>query len=98
MNEENSSLPSVFQYEIKAGNKFYSYGFASVLKENKIVEEWLYEIGSNKEKKVFERFINDQGKHEIEIGLSLSGKTKTRFDVYREDFQNSDSPLVFKRN
>ena len=93
LNEENSSLPSVFQYEIKAGNKFYSYGFAIVLKENKIVEEWLYEIGSNKEKKVFERFINDQGKHEIEIGLSLSGKTKTRFDVYREDFQNSDSLL-----
>lgn len=93
LNDGNSNLPSIFQYEIKAGNKFYSYGFASVLKENKIVEEWLYEIGSSKEKKVFERFINDEGKHEIEIGLSLSGKTKTRFDVYREDFQNSDRLL-----
>ncbi len=89
----NVDLPSIFQYEIKAGNKFYSYGFATVLKENKIIEEWLYEISSNKEKKIFERFINDEGKHEIEIGLSLSGKTETRFDVYREDFQNSNNLL-----
>lgn len=93
LQEGNSSIPSIFQYELKNNGRFYSYGFAIILKDNKIVEEWLYEIGVKKEKKVFERSINESGKHEIEIGLSLSTKTKNRFDVYREDFQDSDSLL-----
>jgi len=93
LQEGNASLPTIFQYELKNNGRFYSYGFAIVLKDNKIVEEWLYEIGPKKEKKIFERSINEAGKHDIEIGLNLSTKTKNRFDVYREDFQNSDSLL-----
>ncbi|MBN2176009.1 MAG: ATP-binding protein [Bacteroidales bacterium] len=93
LNIDNLSKPSIFNYEIKSGDKYYSYGFAAQLNELKIIEEWLYEIGSNKEKKIFERFINDFGKHEIEIGIQLSPKAKKRFDVYKEDFQNSDSLL-----
>ena len=93
LKEGNASLPSIFNYELKAGNKYFSYGFAIVLNENRIIEEWLYEIGQNKDKKIFERFINENGKHEIEIGLKLSPKAKTRFDVYSEDFQKFDKLL-----
>ncbi|MBW8323767.1 MAG: ATP-binding protein [Prolixibacteraceae bacterium] len=93
LKKENLNNPSIFNYEIKAGGKFYSYGFAVKLNEHKILEEWLYEIGNKKEKKVFERFINDFGKHEIEIGIQLSPKAKKRFDVYKEDFQSSDNLL-----
>lgn len=93
LKKENLNNPSIFNYEIKAGGKFYSYGFAVKLNEHKILEEWLYEIGNKKEKKVFERFINDLGKHEIEIGIQLSPKAKKRFDVYKEDFQSSDNLL-----
>ena len=93
LQEGNSLIPTIFNYEIKSNNKFYSYGFAIILKDNKIIEEWLYEVESKKEKKVFDRFINEEGKHEIEIGLSLSSKTKNRFDVYREDFHNSNNLL-----
>ncbi len=93
LNNDNINRPSIFNYEIKAGNKYYSYGFAIQLNKLKIIEEWLYEIGNNREKKVFERFINDTGKHEIEIGLQLSSKAKKRFDVYKEDFENSDNLL-----
>jgi len=93
LKEGNNSLPTIFQYEIKAGNKYYSYGFAIILKDKKITEEWLFEIGKNKDKKIFERFINDEGKHEIEIGLRLESNAKTRFDVYREDFHDSDNLL-----
>jgi len=93
LNEDNLKLPSIFNYELKSGNKYYSYGFAIILNENRIIEEWLYEIGQNKDKKIFERFINEEGKHEIEIGLKLSSKAQTRFDVYREDFQDSDNLL-----
>lgn len=93
LKEGNSSIPTIFQYEIKSEGKYYSYGFAIILKDNHIIEEWLYEIGQNKDKKVFDRSIDKNGKHEIEIGLKLTNKTKTRFDVYREDFHNSDNLL-----
>lgn len=93
LNKDNLNKPSIFNFEIKSGDKYYSYGFAAQLNELKIIEEWLYEIGSKKEKKIFERVINGLGKHEIEIGIQLSTKAKKRFDVYKEDFQNSDSLL-----
>lgn len=93
LRKDNLNKPTIFNYEIKSGDKYYSYGFAALLNELKILEEWLYEIGNNKEKKIFERVINDLGKHEIEIGIQLSSKAKKRFDVYKEDFQNSDSLL-----
>nr|WP_319510535.1 ATP-binding protein [uncultured Draconibacterium sp.] len=93
LKKDNLNKPSIFNYEIKSGDKYYSYGFAAQLNELKIIEEWLYEIGNNKEKKIFERVLNDLGKHEIEIGIQLSPKAKKRFDVYKEDFQNSDSLL-----
>lgn len=93
LKKDNLNKPSIFNYELKSGDKYYSYGFAAQLNELKIIEEWLYEIGINKEKKIFERIINDSGKHEIEIGIQLSPKAKKRFDVYKEDFQNSDGLL-----
>ena len=93
LKEGNISIPSIFNYELKAEDKFYSYGFAVILNENKIIEEWLYEIGQSKDKKIFERYINEEKKHEIEIDIKLSSKAKTRFDVYREDFQFSDKLL-----
>lgn len=93
LKKDNLNKPSIFNYEIKSGEKYYSYGFAVQLNELKIIEEWLYEIGSNKEKKIFDRVINENGKHDIEIGIQLSPKAKKRFDVYKEDFQNSDNLL-----
>lgn len=93
LKKDNLNKPSIFNYEIKSGNKYYSYGFAIQLNELKIIEEWLYEIGNKKEKKIFERVLNNIGKHEIEIGIQLSPKAKKRFDVYKEDFQNSDNLL-----
>lgn len=93
LKRDNLNKPTIFNYEIKSGDKYYSYGFAAQLNELKIIEEWLYEIGNKKENKIFERVINDSGKHEIEIGIHLSSKAKKRFDVYKEDFQNSNSLL-----
>ncbi len=93
LKDENIDKPTIFNYEIKVKDKFYSYGFAIQLKTNKIIEEWLFEIGKKKEKKVFERFINEKNKHEIEIGIKLSPNAEKRFDVYREDFQNTNNLL-----
>ena len=55
LKKDNLNKPSIFNYEIKCGSRYYSYGFAAQLNELKIIEEWLYEIGNNKEKKIFER-------------------------------------------
>ncbi|MGF7138386.1 AAA family ATPase [Roseimarinus sediminis] len=93
LKKDNLNKPTIFNYEIKCGSRYYSYGFAVQLNELKIIEEWLYEIGNSKEKKIFERVVNGSQRHEIEIGIQLSPKAKKRFDVYKEDFQNADSLL-----
>lgn len=95
LNKQNLQKPTVFNYEFKISEKYYSYGYGIQLNKAQIVEEWLFEIGKSKEVKIFERFINSDGIHEIEIGngLRLTGKAKTRFDVYRDDFQKSDNLL-----
>jgi uncharacterized protein len=93
LKKDNLNKPTIFNYEIKSGDKYYSYGFAAQLNKLKIIEEWLYEIGKHKEKKIFERVIDKSGKHEIEIGIQLSPKAKKRFDVYKEDFKYSDNLL-----
>ncbi len=41
------------EYEIQAGRKNYAYGF--VFNDERIVEEWLYEITNKEEKMLFER-------------------------------------------
>ncbi len=89
---DNINKSTIFNFELKTNDKFYSYGFALQLNKGIIIEEWLYEIGANKEKKIFERFI-DNNEHKIEIGLKLNTPAKTRFDVYNKDFKSSDTIL-----
>ena len=45
--------PSHFEFEIKVGHRYFAYGFAAT--SEKIREEWLFEIGLETERKVFER-------------------------------------------
>jgi AAA15 family ATPase/GTPase len=92
LDDNNIDKPTIFNYEIKTNKKFYSYGFALHLNKGKILEEWLFEIVANKEKMIFERFV-ENNEHKIEIGLKLNKYAKTRFDVYNEDFKSSDTIL-----
>ncbi|MCV6637141.1 ATP-binding protein [Candidatus Albibeggiatoa sp. nov. NOAA] len=45
--------PARFEFEFKYKNKQYAYGF--IVNEASVLEEWLFEIGVNKEIMVFER-------------------------------------------
>ena len=45
--------PSRFEFEIKIDDHYYSYGFA--VSSKRVEEEWLFEIGGDLERKVFER-------------------------------------------
>ena len=50
---ETVNKDSRIEYEIQHNGKNYAYGF--VFNSDIIKEEWLYEIGTNKEVKIFER-------------------------------------------
>lgn len=93
LNKSNASKPSIFNYEFYTNNTFYSYGFAINLNQGTIIEEWLHEIGKNKDKQIFDRSIDDKGLHSIEIGLKLNSEDKSRFDVYKKDFEKSNKLL-----
>lgn len=93
LKELNLENPSKFIFEIKIKECYYTYGFGVLLDKNVILEEWLYEIGKSKEKKIFERYRDDAGVHHIDIGLNLSTEGKSRFEVYKADMANSDNFL-----
>ena len=47
LDKESSSKPTKFEFELEINNKFFTYGFSSILSNKEITEEWLYEIGKN---------------------------------------------------
>ncbi|WP_251621402.1 AAA family ATPase [Odoribacter lunatus] len=93
LNENNINKPTIFNFEIKAGTRYYSYGFGVILSKNQILEEWLYEISEAGEKLIFERIKDEEDVHQINFGLKLLGDAKKRFDVYKDDFKSSDNLL-----
>lgn len=91
--KDANKQPTIFSYEIMVNGKYYNYGFAIQLNQNRILEEWLFETGKAKEKKIFERVRNKQGHHSIELGLKVNTAAQRRYDVYKDDFKNADSLL-----
>lgn len=89
LDPSSSNKPSSFEFELEFNNKFYSFGFSSILKDKLITEEWLYEIGKQKSKMIFQR--SSEG---IELGKTLQEKElKSRFEIYRDDMKNQNSQL-----
>ena len=56
LDAESRTKPTRFEFELKVQDKFYSYGFA--FHATAIVEEWLFEIGTDPEVPWFERDEN----------------------------------------
>ena len=89
LDNESFKKPTKFEFEIEIENKFFSYGFSSILSNKDIVEEWLFEIGKNVPELIFERNYNV-----INIGKLLQKKEiKNRFNIYIEDMKNQSSKL-----
>ena len=72
LSKDASNRNTRLEYEIQAGRKNYAYGF--VFNEEKIVEEWLYEITNKDEKMLFERF--DTNTYDIAPLLNKNTKTE----------------------
>jgi AAA15 family ATPase/GTPase len=86
---ESSKSPTKFEFEIEINERFYSYSFSCILQEGLITEEWLYEIGTNKPKKIFERNVDG-----ITIGPEIEKSiNKGRFEIYADDMKNQISQL-----
>lgn len=90
--EENIRRDSTFEIRISIGDKFYAYGFSSVLNKRSITKEWLNEIFQNgTERSLFERI--GKGKPAVCDGVRLTKKEQNRFEVYAKDFEGSDTSL-----
>lgn len=86
LDNDSMNKPTKFEFEIELNNKFYSYGFSTVLSTKKIAEEWLFEIGKSKPEKIFERKNNI-----ISFGNKL--KSSVRFNYYKDDMKNQSQQL-----
>jgi len=88
LDKDSSSKPTKFEFELEINNKFFTYGFSSILSNKEITEEWLYEIGKNTPEKIFERTNNS-----VSLGKSLEKSNKNKFEIYAEDMKNQSDQL-----
>ena len=76
--------PSKFQFEFKAGQKSYVYGFE--VDANQVRTEWLYEIQAASHKLIYERSTDADGSARLEAGSAqLRIGEKTDFVQLMED-------------
>lgn len=69
------SMNSRVEFELQHNKKNYAYGF--VFNSKVIVEEWLYELSRNGEKKIFERTTtNQQPKFDLEPLFTINKKSE----------------------
>lgn len=90
LDNESLNKPTKFEFELEVEDRFFSYGFSSILNQKEIVEEWLYEIGKSSPELIFERKDNN-----INLGKQLQSKkdVKNRFEIYIDDMKNQSSQL-----
>ncbi len=81
-----SNEPTYFEYELALNNKLYSYGFEMILKERRIISEWLIDM-TNREKIIFNRdIINADYK-------SISNKKNGSINICLEEMKNNSTVL-----
>lgn len=65
--------PSIFDLQFLTGNKLYRFGFKAT--DQRITEEWLVQVDGNREKAIYERITDKDGKVTIESsGLRSAGE------------------------
>lgn len=90
--EANSYNPSTFEIQFTTNGKFYAYGFSLILKERKIISEWMYELYQNgSAKTLFER-VQDR-KPKIGENVILESNDNLKMQTYLEDFDENSNTL-----
>lgn len=90
-NKENKDKESIFEIQFAINNKFYAYGFSTILNQRKITEEWLFELKQNGNANNL--FMREIGKVPALGDVNPSEAEKNRFSIYAEDFAGHDSQL-----
>ncbi len=90
--KDNENKPSKFEFEFIKNNKCYAYGFTMLLKDRKILSEWLYEITENDQDAIFEREI-DIERLDFYID-SDNDEDKMRLKLYEVDFKGDSKNLL----
>lgn len=89
---DNITNPSHFEFVIKIGKKYYSYGFEMILNKSSIVSEWLYEISSDNQKS--EIFYRNLVSKKFNLGKYFKNEDViNRLKIYFEDTKYEDSIL-----
>jgi len=85
LEKKYENKPSVFVIEAKIGKEILQYGLAVVLKEAKVVEEWLYSITENSETEIFSRSNGNTPDINKQF---VSTENKGRYKVYTNDLND----------
>lgn len=80
----NAKKPSRFEFEFRYKSRLYAYGFLFDSKD--IHEEWLYLIGGEEEKRIFDRRTLKEGIIDFKLGdISLKEDDKKRIELNAKD-------------
>ncbi len=92
LDDNYQTKPSYFEFEVLLDNNLYSYGFEIVLKENKLVSEWLIKLsphGSDTE-----IFTRDLERDKIVSNLKIDDNSlSNKFNVYLDDIRENRQTL-----
>lgn len=93
LRKENEGRPTSFDLMFEVAGQFYDYGFSALLKERRVVSEWLYLLESRADKKwnstrLFE--YSEEGvdgfRLELERAPGSADDDRNRLDMYAHDF------------
>jgi hypothetical protein len=89
---ENKLKESIFEVQILKNGVFYAYGFSAILDQNKIVEEWAYELSQSGDAKLlFDRKIGESPK--LGDYVKVNSNDKKKFEIYAEDISGNENIL-----
>lgn len=93
--ESNKEKKSYFEFEVKIGDNYYSYGFEVILAEGKITSEWLIELVPNKSEKIV--FVRDIEKGTFTVDQYFKNKSLiNKLSVYTDDIKTDGSILLLR--
>ncbi len=92
-NQTNAEKPTLFEYEFTIGENCFAYGFTAHLKENRILSEWLYEIGTAEERVLFER-VAEGAQYYFEETMFQKEENKAQFHFFMKDANRIPTTLL----
>jgi AAA15 family ATPase/GTPase len=94
LNPANKDKASYFEFEFCIKGTIYAYGFEIILSKKQITEEWLIQLGKERNDELFTR--NTQiGQFTFDNEL-LDDPFEKRMQIYFEDFKNVQNKLFIK--